>query len=373
MILMPLSMCRPGMRLAKKVLSGEGLVLLGEGFELTSRLIDRLEECQINFLYIQDEATDDIQINELISEDTMRVAMTEIRASFRQMMEVPQRRRGAAYPFVGPQLRDVMNRVIDDLSAHKESVVMLMNMASVDNYLYQHSFNVCVYTTMLGIHHGYSRDELTVLGMGALLHDVGKTMVPVELLKKPGMLTREEFDEMKRHTEYGYELLRHEAGVPAAAALCALQHHERLDGSGYPFGLKGGEIHEFSKWIGMVDSYDAMTTNRIYREPMLPHQAVEALYAGTGTQYEQTMVQLFRDKVAIYPVGMTVRLKTGEVGVVVDVRPNCPHRPVVRVLRDDEGVRLRAPYEIDMSLQLTRMIAGVNDELPEAQLAGATS
>ncbi|OXM15245.1 hypothetical protein CGZ75_00405 [Paenibacillus herberti] len=369
MILMPLSMCRPGMRLARKVLSGEGLVLLGENMELTARIIARLHDCHINFLYIQDEATRDIEVRELISEDTMRVAMTEIRSSFSQMMNSPVRRRGAAYPFVGSQLRDVMNRVIDDLSAHKESVVMLMNMASVDNYLYQHSLNVCVYTTMLGINYGYSRDELTTLGMGALLHDIGKTCIPVELLKKPGLLTLDEYEEMKRHTEYGYDILRREAGIPALAALCALQHHERLDESGYPFGLKGKEIHEFSKWIGMVDSYDAMTTNRIYREPMLPHQAVEALYAGTGTQYEQSMVQLFRDKVAIYPVGMTVRLQTGEVGVVVDVRADCPHRPVVRVLQDDGGIRLRAPYEIDMSLQLTSMIAGVNGDQPEEQEA----
>lgn len=367
MILMPLSMCRPGMKLAKKVLSGEGIVLLGEDMELTARMISRLKECHINFLYIRDEATEDVEVRELISEDTMRVAMTEIRSSFRQIMDSPLRRRGAAYPYVSFQLRDVMSRVIDDLSAHKESVVMLMNMASVDNYLYQHSLNVCVYTTMLGINFGYNRDELTALGMGALLHDIGKTRVPPELLKKPGLLTAEEYEQMKRHTEYGYEILRREAGVPTTTALCALQHHERLDGSGYPFGIQGSEIHNFSKWIGMVDSYDAMTTNRIYKEPMLPHQAVEALYAGTGTQYEQSMVQLFRDKVAIYPVGMTVRLQTGEVGVVVDVRSNCPHRPVIRVLQDDEGVRLRAPYEIDMSLQLTSMIASVNGDQPEEQ------
>ncbi|ASS66463.1 HD-GYP domain-containing protein [Paenibacillus sp. RUD330] len=369
MILMPLSMCRPGMILAKKILSEEGIVLLGERMELTARIIERLKECQINFLYIQDEFTEDIIVPELISEDTMRVAMTEIRSSFRQMMDAPPRKRGVAYPFVGKQLADVMNRVIDDLTSHKESVVMLMNMASIDHYLYQHSLNVCVYTTMLGISHGYSRDKLMMLGMGALLHDVGKTRISLEVLKKPGSLTREEYEEMKRHTLYGHELLANEPNIPPLAALCALQHHERLDGSGYPHGLAGKEIHDFSKWIGVVDSYDAMTTNRIYRNPMLPHQAVEALYAGTGTQYEQSMVQLFRDKVAIYPIGMTVRLQTGEVGVVVDVRASCPHRPIVRVLQDEVGMRLNAPYEIDMSLQLTRMIAGVNDEQPEETAA----
>jgi HD-GYP domain-containing protein (c-di-GMP phosphodiesterase class II) len=357
------------MILAKKILSEDGILLLGDQMELTSRMIERLKECQVNFVYIQDEFTSDIVVPELISEDTIRVAMTEIRSSFRRMMDMPARKRGAAYPFVGRQLEDVMNRVIDDLTAHKESVVMLMNMASIDSYLYQHSLNVCVYSTMLGMSNGYSRDDLVMLGMGALLHDVGKTRIPSEVLKKPGALTSEEYEEMKRHTLYGHEMLTNEPNIPPLAALCALQHHERLDGSGYPHGIEGKDIHEFSKWIGMVDSYDAMTTNRIYRNPMLHHQAVEALDAGTGTQYEQSMVQLFRDKVAIYPVGMTVRLQTGEVGVVVDVRASCPHRPVVRVLRDDEGTRLLAPYEIDMSLQLTRMIAGLSDEQPEEKEA----
>ena len=178
---------------------------------------------------------------------------------------------------------------------------------------------------------------------------------------------KEEYEEMKRHTLYGYEILKNEPGIPLVSALCALQHHERLDGSGYPHGLKGNEIHEYAKWIGLVDSYDAMTTNRIYRDPMLPHQAVEALYAGTGTLYEQSMVQLFRDKVAIYPVGMTVRLHTGEVGVVVDVNASYPHRPVVRMLYDEEGIRLHAPYELDLSMNLTSIIVGVNDHEPAAK------
>ena len=178
MILMPLSMCKPGMILAKKILSDEGLVLLGEGIQLTSRMIERLKEMSFSFLYIEDEATSDIVVQELITEDTMRVAMGEIRSSFRQMMNEPAHRHGvAAYPYVDRKLKDVMKRVIDDLVAHKDSVVMLMNIASVDQYLYQHSLNVCVYTTMLGIAHGYSSEELMRLGMGALLHDVGKTRV----------------------------------------------------------------------------------------------------------------------------------------------------------------------------------------------------
>ncbi|WP_042165040.1 HD-GYP domain-containing protein, partial [Paenibacillus gorillae] len=245
----------------------------------------------------------------------------------------------------------------------------LMNMGTVDDYLYQHSLNVCVYTTLLGTAYGYTREELMTLGMGALLHDIGKTQISMNVLKKPDQLTAEEFGMMKNHAKIGFELLKDEPNLPLIVAHCAFQHHERLDGSGYPRGIKGGEIHDYAKWIGLVDSYDAMTTNRVYRSPMLPHQAIELLYAGTGTLYEQHMVQLFRDKVAIYPIGITVTLHTGESGVVIDFNTAYPHRPIIRILNNEAGETLAVPYEVDLSKQLSTMIVGVNGEKTDVQLA----
>lgn len=367
MILLPIGMCRPGMRLAKKIFSEEGLVLLEENVEVTQRMIRRLAQCGIQYVYIRDSRTDDIVVPELISGETMRVAMGEIRSHFQMMME-PSPLRNGPHPHVGKRFRNVIGRVIDDLVAVKDALIMMMNMESVDHYLYQHSLNVCVYTILLGISHGYTRDQLTELGLGALLHDVGKTKVPAAILKKPGKLTDAEFAEMKKHAEHGFRLLKDEPGIPLLAAHCAYQHHERLDGSGYPRGLRGNEIHEYAKWIGLVDSYDAMTTSRIYRRPLLPHQAVEALYAGTGTLYEQGMLRIFRDKVAIYPLGMTVRMNTGETGVVVSISPLCPHRPVVRILADSGGNELKSPYEIDLSTSLSAMIAGMGDVRTESPL-----
>jgi HD-GYP domain-containing protein (c-di-GMP phosphodiesterase class II) len=248
-------------------------------------------------------------------------------------------------------------------------MIMLMDMNSVDHYLYQHSLNVCVYTTLLGMSHGYTKEELTTLGMGALLHDIGKTQIAIDVLRKPSSLTKEEYEEMKQHARFGYELLKDEPNLPLLVAHCAFQHHERIDGSGYPRGIKGSEIHDYAKWIGVVDSYDAMTTNRVYSSPMLPHDAIERLYAGTGTLYEQKMVQLFRDKVAIYPIGITVKLQTGESGIVADLNYSYPHRPIVRILYNEAGEELKSPYEIDLSKHLTTMIVSVNDEISEVQHA----
>ncbi|REE82662.1 HD-GYP domain-containing protein (c-di-GMP phosphodiesterase class II) [Paenibacillus taihuensis] len=368
MRLLPIQMCRPGMRLAKKIYSEDGVVLLSENVELSARLINRLSECGVYFVYIQDPRLADLVIPDLISEDTRQRALSEIRTNFRDLMDRPNRKSGVTYPYIAKSFKQIMGMVIDDLTDQKDAMIMLMNMGIVDDYLFQHSLNVSVYTTLLGIANGYNRDELMTLGLGAMLHDIGKTQISPNILKKQGSLTFEEYEEMKRHAERGYLLLKDEPNIPLIAAHCAYQHHERLDGSGYPRGIKGDEIHEYAKWIGLVDSYDAMTTTRIYRRPMLPHEAVESLYAGTGTLYEQRMLQLFRDKVAIYPLGITVKLQSGEFGVVVDINSSCPHRPVVRVLNNENGEELNAPYEVDLSTQLTTMIVGVNDDphLPEA-------
>jgi HD-GYP domain-containing protein (c-di-GMP phosphodiesterase class II) len=153
-------------------------------------------------------------------------------------------------------------------------------------------------------------------------------------------------------------MLKDEPNVPLLAAHCAYQHHERLNGSGYPRGITGEAIHEYARWIGLVDSYDAMTTHRVYRSAMLPHEALEVLFTGAGTLYDQEKIALFRDKIALYPLGVTVRLNTGEIAVVVDLNASAAHRPIVRVLENADGETV-PPYEIDLSKKLTILIEAV--------------
>lgn len=362
MRLLTIKQCKPGMRLAKKIFSEDGIVLLGDEMELTERLISRLEACNVQYVYIKDPRTEDINQSPLISEDTFRIAVKEIRKNFAAMMTPVASHKPIRRPFIAKPLKEMMGLIIDDLSDNKDAMIMLMNMGIVDHYLYQHSLNVCVYTTLLGMSHGYSRDEVIHLGLGALLHDIGKTQIAIDILKKPHSLTIQEYDEMKLHTTKGFELLKDEPNFPLSIAHCAFQHHERLDGSGYPRGLSSNDISEHAKWIGIVDSYDAMTTSRIYSNPMLPHDAMERLYAGSGTLYEQWMLAHFRDKVVIYPIGISVKLSTGVFGVVTNYNASYPHRPIVRVLMNEAGEDLTVPYEVDMSTSLSTMIIAVNED-----------
>ncbi|WP_434751999.1 HD-GYP domain-containing protein [Paenibacillus amylolyticus] len=365
MRLVHINLLQPGMKLGKRIFSEEGLVLLSEDVELTSRLIERLKDLGIGYVYIQDAATEDIIVPDMLQEDTKRRALVEIKQQFQHMSGFKSKNRITHF---GKALSGVMNSILEDIGSQKEAMIMLMDMNSSDFDLYNHSLNVCVYTLVLGVASGYTRQQLMEIGLGALLHDIGKTQISSDILHKPSRLSDEEYKIIQQHTTYGHRILKDEPGIPLLAAHCALQHHERIDGSGYPFGLKGNEIHEYAKWIALADSYDAMTTNRVYRQALLPHQAVEVLYTGSGILYEQRMLEKFRDCVAIYPVGISVTLSTGEVGVVAAIQPRVPQRPLIRVLKDAEGQVLSAPYEINLATKLSVMITGVEGAENSASL-----
>lgn len=356
MRLLSIGQIRPGMKLGKRIYNEEGLTLLAEGAELTVSIIRRLERLGIDILYIRDEVTDDIVLPEMVADETRREAVKQIRTVYRSMMNDKMGR--MSYPHLGYSFRKMTESILDDLGSREDVLIMLGDIHTTDHYLYTHSFNVCLYTLTLGMAAGHSREDLFTLGMGSILHDIGKTRISPKVLLKPGRLTDEEFAEMKRHTELGFALLKDEPFVPLLAAHCAFQHHERLDGSGYPRGIRDGEIHDFAKWIAITDSYDAMTTNRVYRRGMLPHEAVDILYSGSCTQYDQRKLEVFRDKVALYPVGLTVRLSTGQTGVVTSVPPKTPNRPIVRVIEDEEGASVQ-PYEVDLSRHLSIMVSRI--------------
>lgn len=361
MRLLPISVCKPGMRLGKKIFNEEGLILLAERAELTTSILARLAMHGIDFLYIDDPRTDDIVIPELLSDETRFAATKVIRSHFRRLMEDSDRKQFLQIGTLSKDFKQILNQIIDDLSQQKNAMIMLTVMQITDHYLFQHSMNVCIYSSLLGMASGYSRDELLTMGLGALLHDIGKTKIDYHILKKPGRLTDEEFAEMKRHSQLGFQLLKDEPNIPLLSAHCALQHHERLDGSGYPRGLVGEDIHEFARWVGLVDAYDAMTTHRVYRNAMLPHQVMDILYTEAGTKFDTAKIEMFRDKIAIYPLGVAVTLNTGESGVVVDLNAAYPHRPVVRILENEEGEQLTTPYEVDLSKKLHILIHSVND------------
>jgi len=225
-----------------------------------------------------------------------------------------------------------------------------------DNYTFSHSTNVTIYTLAMAMKMGYNDKQLNEIGMGSMLHDIGKVVIPKEILNKPGKLTDEEFALVKEHPTFGFELLRKEHSISLLSAHCAFQHHEKLDGTGYPRGLKGNEIHEYGKVMAIADVFDALTSNRSYRSAMLPHTAMEIIFAGANTHFDANLIRVFQQSVATYPEGVTVKLNTGEEGVVIKYEFSAPARPLVRIIKDPNGKRIEKPYDLDLAKHLNIMI-----------------
>lgn len=360
------------MRLGKAVYSPEGNTLLRAEAELTESIIRRLDKLGFDFLYIQDSRTEDIVVPEPISEETRRAAFAAVYNAFRKFGEDFGPGSFSEHSAATRSIAKVMQMIHDDLAANPPEMIELMNINVMkpdewESHYCNNAINSSIYTTLIAAMQQYSEEEKIAFGLAALLHDVGNARVPASILHKTEPLTMHEIKEIQKHAELGFELLKNDLYVPTHALQVIMQHHERIDGSGYPNHLEGEEILDDARWLGLIDSYDAMTNPRCYRPAMLPHQALEVLYASSGTLYDKKKVELFRDHTAIYPTGIFVTLSTGERGIVSRIHPNFKQRPVVRILYNEAGEPVKTPYEIDLSTHLSIMIdsiAGESQKLP---------
>jgi HD-GYP domain-containing protein (c-di-GMP phosphodiesterase class II) len=198
------------------------------------------------------------------------------------------------------------------------------------------------------------------LGAGALIHDIGKTRLDKELLNKPGQLTPEEYNEIKRHSETGFEILRANREMSLLSAHIAFQHHERWDGQGYPRGLRGEEIHPYSRIVSVADVFDALVADRPYRKAFSTNQAISLMRRMSGTQFEPTILEVLISNIAEFPIGSVVTLSSGEIAVVVDTNKEKPTQPVVRVVFNKRWKPLTTVREIDLikdtSVQISRIL-----------------
>ena len=229
--------------------------------------------------------------------------------------------------------RRVVKGLTESLVREPSALLCLTQLKSASRYAAQHSVNVCIFTLVFARHLGLPADSLHDLGLGALLLDVGKVRVPAEILDKPGPLTPAEFALVKRHTHYGRRLLERE-GMGEAVLEIVSDHHERIDGSGYPRGLKGHEIGLHARIVGLVDVYDAVTSARVYGGAVSTLEAMRMLYQWRYQQFDHRLVEKFIQCLGVYPAGSLVEMDSGEVGVVVQVNARNRTRPVVKLLLD---------------------------------------
>lgn len=362
MRLVSLRQAQPGMKLGRTVFTEDGKVLLGAGMLLSERLIQGLARAGVDSIYIDDPRTADIEIEEVIQPQTRQVAVEVIQKTVKQITNSNKLARKISLKEMGLHFQRAFISILDDLMQNKNMVGHLTALSSHSPSLYHHSVNVAVLATAVGMSIGYNRNQLMDLGIGAMLHDIGKVNLPEELLHKKERWTDEEMEIAKQHTVNGFNLLRKQHDISLLSAHVCLQHHERLNGSGYPQGLSGKNIHEYAQIVGICDVYDSLTSPRPWRKRYMPQDALEYLLGAGGHLFEHHLVNAFIKHIAVFPIGSSVVLNTGEVGVVSAVDPDYPHRPTIRIIKDGRGNDVHAPYDLDLKSLLKLFIVGFEDD-----------
>ncbi len=361
----------PGLyRLGLNIYNSSGRLLLAKGVLLTDIYLRKLHDLGISEIYVEDSSTQDIVIKETISPETKRRALNIITKEFTKVSSFKSEKKVNIQTKL---FQEAVDSILEELRNNKSALLNLVNLKTFDDYTYVHSFNVTIYSLIIGMDLYLNEEKLRKLGLGAIFHDIGKMTIPIEILNKKGSLTSEEYEIIKSHTKEGYKILGKVPNMPAVSRHVALSHHERCDGKGYPKGLTCDKIPLFSRIVAVADVYDALTTERPYRKKILPHEAIEILMASAGPHLDFEMVRIFEKRIAPYPIGTTVRLTTGEVGVVKDVKYGFTTRPTIKVLYDKNGNKLPPDkvYELDLiehpSILINEVLLSIDPkDIPDA-------
>jgi len=336
----PIKYVREGMILAKTLYGVNGEILLTREMPIRLSYVKAL--CKLGFrgLYINDELSEDITVNEIIN---VELKMKTIK-SVKNLMQ-PNIKKKEVQSLL-KIIEKLMGNIVDEISCNEDIMINMMDLKVSSEYTFYHSVNVCVLSIVLGAALKLKKRDLYLLGTSALLHDMGKIFTPNEILDKPGKLTYEEFEIIKQHSENGYKYVKENLDINNKVYEGICQHHERYDGTGYPLNIKGEKISLFGRIIAIADVYDAFISDRPYRKGVLPSEAIEYIMAFCGTMFDQHLVKFFFKKVAPYPVGTCVNLSNNLIGIVVKNYSNYCLRPSVKIIQI--GDKLVSPYLMNL-------------------------
>lgn len=338
-------------RLARTIYDGQGRVLLAKGTSLNPYYIKRLEDLGIGAIYIDDGLANDIKIDDVVSETTRLLTIQTAQDTLKKVQ--------AGSSFEARRIRETVGDIISEILQIKEIFVHLTDIRSLKDHTFGHSANVCILSLLTGLALGYDQLKLKELGTGALLHDIGKAMIPGEIVDSKKVFSAEEYASIQKHVDLGFEVLRGSEDISIVAAHIARQHHERYDGSGYPERLQGKQILEFARIVAVADVFDALATDRPYRSRLLPHEVVEIIRAGQGRDFDPDIAGAFIRNIAPFPKGSIVLLNTGCKGVVWSVPKDFPTRPKVKLLYDKKGNSIEGDEFSDLMRELTVFVTEV--------------
>lgn len=323
----------PGMRLAIGIhyydLNKNKAVELPKLHLLTDEDIISINSSDVNSIYI-DKFPENMNIHNILSKELKEQSLQDINSIAANFKNNQVKKSD----FV--TLQDTATQLIDYFSHDKSTMINIFDLKKYDDYTFHHSLSVCVMSLAIATELKFSKAELNELALSALLHDIGKVSVPKEILNKPSKLTPEEFTIMKQHPLNAGKYLLSNNLINQNIFRAIVCHHEKWNGTGYPSGLKEGQIPLYSRVISVADVYDALTSHRPYREPSEPTEAIEYIMGGCGSHFDPDIVKAFLRKVAPYPIGTKVKLSNDQIANVISNNPEQPLRPIVSIINSDE-------------------------------------
>ena len=361
MRLIPIESVRPNTALGKTLYDMEGRVLLRAGVVLSEMTIQKIKDINILSIYIIDTYSDE-EIEDIIKPEVRQKAIMTIKEAFSNIERLSAAK-GSKIEYSAKDqgyfnnIGKMAENIMDDLLNNKDVLLSLVDIRSTSNYIYSHSVNVAVISLVIGIALKLPRKNLESLCMGALIHDVGKTLIPKNLLTKNTELTPQEKTLFNQHTRLGYKYLSDAYNLNSVSKLIVLQHHERPDGTGYPDGLLGNKIIDLSKIVSVADAYDIMSTGTASQKSMFPSDVLEYLMSNAGKMFDYDIVNIFCRIVIPFSKGTLVKLSTDEIAIVEETLTNFPLRPIVKIL--DSANTSRINLKVNLINEISIVIQSI--------------
>ncbi|MGM0651816.1 MAG: HD-GYP domain-containing protein [Bacillota bacterium] len=351
---------QPGMVNKKPILGFLGQYLLNAGIEIKPNHIYYLKQMGVSEIYIHDDNLADIDFTDPVESELRSDSRAVIARVMKDLDASAHDKKGLAIR--EKDILTVVSRIVEALIDHRQVINQFSDIRMPDGYIFAHSVNCCIIATMLGVKLNYDIKTLRQLAIGALLHDIGFVVVPQMILKKPDKLTDEEYEAVKKHPQHGYDMFRSSNLYSQEAGDIILQHHERCQGQGYPRGIKGEKTSELAQVVSLVDVYDALTSEKYYRDRYYVHEAIEMILGWGEEVFNPRILKVFLNSIAAYPVGTHVLLSNGDGGVVIENTPGYAKQPLVRLLYKRDLTPHPSPYNLDLKKVKDLHIARVIDD-----------
>ena len=364
MRLVPIEYVRPNTVLGKSLFDIDGRILLRAGVVLRENTIAKIKQINILSIYIVDKYSTE-EIEDIIKPELRQKTIITIKEAFSNIGRLnktnPEKNSESDYTWQEQSyfynIGKMAVNLIDDILSHKDVMLALVDIRSMDNYMYSHSVNVAVISLTIGMAFKLSKKKLEALCTGALIHDIGKSLLPREVLDKQHKLKEEEKEIMKQHPRLGYKYLSSTYNINSLSKLIVLQHHERSDGKGYPDGISQDNIIDLCHIVSVANAYDNLSTDLPEKRAMFPSDVLEYLMSHSGTKFDYNIVNAFCRIVIPFPKGTIVEISTEEIAIVEETTPGFPLRPTVKLIESPRVSRIGIKIDLlkEISIVITKV------------------